>query len=380
MKKVLFVQIKGKSKAGVWFVNKTIGEELIKKGYSVEILSIRDNPGDIILEHDSRLKTHTINKKDLWEISRKKDIKSLKSLIKYIKEHVKLMQDFKKTKEYIRNLNPDYIITSHYQALDAIPKEFYYKTINEQHSSMKDVKRVKTNYNTLMKYSKKIYGLLWLTKATSEEADSLGFKNNFYIYNPVKFETNEIANVEENNKLICITRIENTQKRINIMIDIVDKVLNNNPEWCFEIYGTGEFDEKSKEIMSKNTKIKYMGSTDNPKDILLTSSINLNTSIFEGFSLSILEASMCGVPTISFNFGESVYEEIADNESGYIIENDDIELYISKLNYLMNDKTELVKMSEECKSFSKKFLPTNIVKGWIDLFEKMDRKNKKKDI
>ena len=158
MKKVLFVQIKGKSKAGVWFVNKTIGEELIKKGYSVEILSIRDNPGDIILEHDSRLKTHTINKKDLWEISRKKDIKSLKSLIKYIKEHVKLMQDFKKTKEYIRNLNPDYIITSHYQALDAIPKEFYYKTINEQHSSMKDVKRVKTNYNTLMKYSKKIYG------------------------------------------------------------------------------------------------------------------------------------------------------------------------------------------------------------------------------
>ena len=123
-----------------------------------------------------------------------------------------------------------------------------------------------------------------------------------------------------------------------------------------------------------------MGSTDNPKDILLTSSINLNTSIFEGFSLSILEASMCGVPTISFNFGESVYEEIADNESGYIIENDDIELYISKLNYLMNDKTKLVKMSEECKSFSKKFLPTNIVKGWIDLFEKMDRKNKKKDI
>ena len=380
MKKVLFVQIKGKSKAGVWFVNKTVGEELIKKGYTVEILSIRDNPGDIILEHDSRLKIHTINKKDLWEISRKKDIKSLKSLIKYIKEHIKLKRDFKKTKEYIRNLNPDYIITSHYQALDAIPKEFYYKTINEQHSSMKDVKSVKANYNTLMKYSKKIYGLLWLTKATSEEADLLGFKNNFYIYNPVKFETNEIANVEENNKLICITRIENTQKRINIMIDIVDKVLNNNPEWCFEIYGTGEFDQKSKEIISKNTKIKYMGSTDNPKDVLLTSSINLNTSLFEGFSLSILEASMCGVPTISFNFGESVYEEITDNESGYIIENDDIELYISKLNYLMNDKAKLVKMSEDCKSFSKKFLPTNIVKEWIDLFEKMDRKNKKKNI
>ena len=49
MKKVLFVQIKGKSKAGVWFVNKTIGEELIKNGYEVEILSIRNNKNDIFL-------------------------------------------------------------------------------------------------------------------------------------------------------------------------------------------------------------------------------------------------------------------------------------------------------------------------------------------
>lgn len=376
MKKVLFVQIKGKSNAGVWFVNKTIGEELIKNGYDVEILSIRNNPGDIVLEHDPRLKVHTINKNDLWEISRKKDIKSPKTFIRYIKEHVKLAQDFEKTKEYIRKINPDYIITSHYQALYAIPKEFYNKTINEQHSSMKDVKSVKANYNVLMKYSEKIYGLLWLTKATAEEAELLGFKNNYYIYNPVKFITNEIANVEKNNKLVCITRIENKRKRINVMIDIVDKVLKNNPEWCFEIYGIGEFDNKTKEIMDRNQKIKYMGSTDNPKDILLTSSINLNTSKVEGFSLSILEASMCGVPTVSFNFGESVYEEIKDNEFGYVIENDDIELYIKKLNYLMNNKNTLVKMSEKCKKFSNEFLPTNIVKDWIDLFEKMDRENK----
>ena len=66
MKKVLFLQIKGKSKAGVWFVNKTIAEELIKNGYEVVILSIRDNPGDIVLEHDPRLILHTINKRDLW--------------------------------------------------------------------------------------------------------------------------------------------------------------------------------------------------------------------------------------------------------------------------------------------------------------------------
>ena len=283
MKKVLFIQIKGKSKAGVWFVNKTIGEELIKKGYEVEILSIRDNHDDTVLEYDSRLKIKTINETDLWEVSRKSDIKSFKTLKRYVKEHVMLYKDYKKAKDYIRNMNPDYIIVSHYQALEAIPKEFYYKTVHEQHSSMKDVKSSKVNYKTLMRYSRKIYGMIWLSQATKDEADKLGFKNNYCIYNPVRFNTNECANVEENKKLVCITRIENTQKRILLMVQIVDQILKRNNDWSFELYGFGNFDEESKRILKNNEKMKFMGKTDDPKDIYLSSSINLNTSKFEGF-------------------------------------------------------------------------------------------------
>lgn len=378
MKKVLFIQIKGKSKAGVWFVNKTVGEELIKKGYEVEILSIRNNQDDTVLEYNPKLKIHTINEDDLWEISRKRDIKSFKSLIKYISEHKRLRQDYEKAKEYIRKMNPDYIIASHYQALEAVPKEFYYKTVHEQHSSMKDVKESRANYNLLKKYSKKIYGLIWLSEATKNEADRLGFKNNYCIYNPVRFNTNACAKVEANKKLICITRIENTQKRINLMIKIVDNVLKKNPNWEFELYGFGKFDEESQKILDSNSRMKYMGKTDNPKDILLTSSINLNTSKFEGFSLSILEASMCGIPTISFNFGESIYEEIENDKTGYIIDDDNIELYVEKLNELMNNKNKLKEMSKKNKVFAKSFLPENIIEEWIDFFEKMDRKNKKK--
>ena len=93
----------------------------------------------------------------------------------------------------------------------------------------------------------------------------------------------------------------------------------------FEIYGVGEFDTESQRIIDTNKQIIYKGSTNNPKDILLNSSINLNTSIFEGFSMSILEASMCGVPTITFNHGESTNEEVINDKTGYIIEqNNDI--------------------------------------------------------
>ncbi len=374
MKKVLFLQIKGKSKAGVWFVNKTIGEELIKKGYDVTILAIRNNPGDIKLEHDPKMKLHTINPIDLWEISRKKDIKSTKTFIKYIKEHKKLKEDYKKAKEYIKNLNPDYIIASHYQCLDFVPKEYYSKTLHEQHSSMSDVYSKRANLKTLKKYNRKIFGMIWLSKATKNEADRIGLKNNYCIYNPVRFNFDDKADVVNNKKLITITRINNTEKRINLMIEIVDEVLRKNPEWTFELYGSGYIDENTKKLIDSNPQIKYLGSTDVAEKKLLSASINLNTSIYEGFSLSILEASMCGLPTVSFNFGESVFEEIIDNETGYIVKQNDIHAYKNKLNYLMNDIEKLEKMSNNNKKFSQQFVVDNVIDDWISLFNKIDNK------
>lgn len=375
MKKVLFLQIKGKSKAGVWFVNKTIGEELIKKGYDVTVLAIRNNPEDVKLEYDNRMKLHTINPVDLWEISRKKDIKSIKSFIKYIKEHKKLKQDYKQAKEYIRNLDPDYIIASHYQCLDFVPKEYYSRTLHEQHSSMKDVKANKANFNKLKMYSKKIFGLIWLSKATQNEAEKLGFLNNHCIYNPVRIRTEKNADVVKNKKLVCITRIENVQKRINLMIDIVNKVLSENPDWTFELYGSGVIDNKSLDVLNTNPRMVYKGHTNQPLDVLLSSSINLNTSLFEGFSLSILEASICGIPTVSFNFGESVYEEIINDETGYIIENDNVEEYIEKLDFLMNNSKKISELSKNNKEFANKFYVENVIDDWTDLFDKIDEKN-----
>ena len=90
-----------------------------------------------------------------------------------------------------------------------------------------------------------------------------------------------------------------------------------------------------------------MGVTNNPKKELLSSSINLNTSSYEGFSLSILEANECGVPTLSLDFGESVHEQILNNQTGIIVE--------SKENYINNFHIE------------------KIIDKWLDLFNELDK-------
>ena len=70
MKKIMFVQNEGNVVGGVWYVNKTLAEEFVEKGYDVHIISIRSG-GDKV-ECDSRIKTSFVNGSLPWNLIRKK--------------------------------------------------------------------------------------------------------------------------------------------------------------------------------------------------------------------------------------------------------------------------------------------------------------------
>ena len=141
-----------------------------------------------------------------------------------------------------------------------------------------------------------------------------------------------------------------------------------------EIYGDGEEYDSLLNKINNTKQIRLMGLTTDSKKELLKASINLNTSRYEGFSLTILEANECGVPTVTFNFGESVDEEIINNKTGIIAL--DREDYIKRLKELMENNDSLIRLSKNCKEFSKKFQIENIVDDWIKLFDDIDCLNK----
>lgn len=383
MKKVLFLQLLGKTYGGVWQVNKVIGSYLADNDYDVSIVSIRDNKRDIVLDYNKKIKIHTINPIDLWGTYSGSEIQNalkkmhifsaLKMLFSRAKYEFGLQKDIKRLHNYINNLNPNYIIVTHYQILDMIPKSFLNKTIYEHHSSLKMALDNPANKKTLFKYNN-LVRYVWLTKRTMENAEEIGLKKNTYIYNPVKFICPLQADVINNKKLIVISRLS-YEKRVLLMIDIVMKAFDSKKykDWTFEIYGEGRYQKDIIDKIKNDKQIKFMGMTDDPKSKLLSSSINLNTSIHEGFCLSILEAIECGVPTISFDFGESVFEEIIDGETGFIAQN--IDDYVGKLRFLMDNSNKLQEMSKKCKDFSKKFHVESVIDGWINLFNIIDEDN-----
>ena len=386
MKKVLFLQIKGNSYGGVGFVNKVLAEALIDEKYEVEIMSIRDSHSGLNLGYDKRLKVSIVNKNDNWEITHFSDIiqsvkkfkifSSIKMFFIMLKEKRKLKIDYKYVKKYIKENNFDYIITSHYQLLDTIPSDYLTKTIHVHHTAFRVGYNNRSNRKYFEKFKDKIT-FVWLTKTTCEEAKRHGYLNSYYIYNPVKFTSSKRADVVNNKKLVTIARIS-SEKRINLMVKIVNDVLKDKElnDWSFEIYGDGDCKKDILQTDYNKDKIKFMGVTADAKSVLLKSSINLNTSLYEGFAMGILEGNECGVPTVSFNFGESVSEEIINQKTGIYVDQDDIESYKKELKELMKDNDKLENMSVECKSFSENFQIKKIIEQWERLFSIVDMKKR----
>lgn len=378
MKKILFLQIKGNSLGGVWFVNKSLGEEFIRRGYHAEVLAIRNNHPGIEIK-DTPLKTNVINKNDLWEIVHRRDVlkagfkKFSNTLKQYFKDKKKLDEDYLKMKEFIKKYNPNYIIASHYQTLFGVPDEYLSKVIFVQHSSFKYLASDKYGVKVLKKYNGKIFKMCWLCKSTMNMAIDFGFKKNTYIYNPNKFTTKEQADVVNNKRIVVITRIH-AEKRIDLMISMINDIFLNGKfkDWKFDIYGTGSFNEHSREILKQSKQINFMGVTDNPEKELLKSSLTLNTSLYEGFSLSIIEGYTCGIPVVSFNFGETVYEQIIDGKTGYVIEQGDVDTFKLKVIELLSNPRRLKEMSDNAKENSKQFEISRVTDEWENLFKQME--------
>lgn len=377
LKKVLFLQIKGNSLGGVWFVNKALGEEFLKRGYHVEVLAIRNNHPGIEIK-DTPLKINVINKNDLWEIVHRRDVlkagfKNFSNTLKqYFEDKKRLDADYLKMKEFIKEYNPDYIIASHYQTLLGVPDEYLSKVIFVQHSSFKYLVSDKFGVKILKKYNNKIFKMCWLCESTMDQAKEFRFKKNAYIYNPNKFITDKQADVVKNKKIAVITRIH-PEKRIDLMISMVNDVFMNSKfrDWKFEIYGTGSFNEESNRILKESKQIEFKGLTDNPQEILLESSLTLNTSVYEGFSLSIIEGYTCGLPVISFNFGEAAYEEIKDGKTGFVVDQGDIENFKLRLIKLLSSPKLLKEMSDEAKHYSEQFEISKVADEWEKLFKQM---------
>lgn len=164
-----------------------------------------------------------------------------------------------------------------------------------------------------------------------------------------------------------LTPVKGHERLIKIWRIVNDK----HPDWHLDIFGDGELKNKLNNYIDANSikNITLHGLTHNISQEYVNSSICAVTSFYEGFSLVILEAMMHGVPCIAFDCPDGPRNIIQNNKCGYLIENDDNNLFVEKLCNLIESQQLRKQFSAAAVERSRLFSISTIMKQWQSLFE-----------
>lgn len=176
--------------------------------------------------------------------------------------------------------------------------------------------------------------------------------NSDYIYNFYDSEFPEpIYNLNDRkNKILFVGRL-NEQKDPIRLLECAEILKNKNCSFILDIYGDGPLRKMMETEIEKrqlNDVVSLKGYVDD-KSIYKKYSVLWLTSKVEGFGLVIIEAKALKTPTISYEWGEAVYEVIDNGRDGYVVQNN--EELVDKTLELFNDESKLLSLSEHAYTY-----------------------------
>ena len=209
---------------------------------------------------------------------------------------------------------------------------------------------------------------------TLTKGDALEWKNAKRVEIIPNFSIMPISNLSngESKRVIAIGRLE-WQKGYDKLIDIWKLVSPTHSDWQLDIYGEGSLEADLKKRINEAGLINVTihPFTHNISQEYAKSSICVLTSRFEGFSLVLLEAMRHGLPCVTFDCPFGPKELIDDNKCGYVIENDNINQFAERLNYLIDNQQVRKRFAKEALMKSRKYNVDNIMNLWKELFNSL---------
>ena len=131
------------------------------------------------------------------------------------------------------------------------------------------------------------------------------------------------------------------QKRPDRFIEIIKRIRITNKNVIGIIIGDGPLKLETEKIVQKENlenHILFMGYQEKVGEFISAADILLLTSDTEGLPGVVLEAGYFMVPAIASNVG-GIAECVKDGESGYIINKNNIDDFVTKTIYLLNNPT-----------------------------------------
>lgn len=148
-------------------------------------------------------------------------------------------------------------------------------------------------------------------------------------------------------------------KNIDTAIKAFSLVNKKYPKARLSIAGWGENINELKELTSKlklENSVKFLERISEQEKIKLLgqSWVMLQPSSFEGWGITVIEANACGTPVIASNT-IGLRDSVSNNQTGLLFPARDYQKMADLMEYLIDDKKLLKKLSEKAHQWSKKF-------------------------
>lgn len=202
-------------------------------------------------------------------------------------------------------------------------------------------------------------------------------KRGVVIPNPI-FINGEIPCIDYNvreKSVVSVGRLDNFQKRYDVMLDAFKLFSDKHPEYVLKLYGKGGDEELIKSwVEEKNltNKVIFMGLTTQPMQDICNAGMFLITSDYEGISNSLLEAMAVGLPCVSTDHtpgGARLL--ITDHENGLLAPVEDAQALADAMCEYA-EKTDLaIRCGENAKDVVNRFAPQKIIDMWEDYLMKL---------
>jgi len=373
-KKILLVYYKLFKPGGVAKVLTNLANSLSEEGYTVEILLMMEEK-----EHfyplNSDVKVHNIDTFShwAWKIC-EFNVKYLRFVpkIRNINAYIYHIGVFLMLRNWMRknHQNYDIIISAWYKLSSflALNKKASKKTIAWEHVTYETGGLLFKD--TLRRYYKNLKGIVCINSPAIEHYKQ--YNKTYFIPNIIgePFENQEKINFKDKENFISFVGRLDREKNVIALLEIFKKA-NVSKDWKLQIIGDGSERKNLEQFVEKNQlqeRIIFYGTKTSEEilKLLRRSKIFGFTSLKEALPTVLVEAMFCSNAIISYNcnYGPS---DIVKNNSGFLIDVNNKEDFIQKLEMLTNSDEKLEKMMENASKEAQNWKQNEILKKWQEI-------------
>ena len=184
-------------------------------------------------------------------------------------------------------------------------------------------------------------------------------------------------------KIVTVGRVNLKQKRTDLLVEAFSLLKDDFPDWTVEVWGELGLNSRDTryvaELIDKHglrDRVFLKGVTDDVESVLRSSSIFAFPSSYEGFSLSLIEAMMVGIPPVGCVDCSGVNTLIESGSNGILAEPNP-KSFAAALRLLMANEEKRLLCGEGARRTAEPYNPDAVWTSWERLIDEVVGKTNK---